>query len=195
MLHALYSPDIKGFLSRFLENASDDILIYVAKNCSFKDAIEYEDYRQYVIQVNIKILDSLSIEIRDTASGRFISNLIKRGISLFPCIKDYLDKLSKQKSNGQSISSFSIFRYLNRFCEEFPADACKYLLNVYNSNTLEDLNERSHNMFALMENLFGQDLPLDLRNSLIHIVKECAESKVHNCEYQAKVLMQRYKIT
>src|SRR5215207_6930396 len=99
----------------------------------------------------------------------------------------------KLKSNSnQSILSFSIFRYLNHFIEEFPVDTCNYLLNVFNSNSLEDLKDKSHNMFALIENLFTLNLPPELHNSLIQIVKKCSKSEIYYCKYQADILIKKY---
>jgi hypothetical protein len=54
-----------------MENASEEMLLHIARNCGFNDKINSENYQGFIFELNSKILDSCSLEVKHTASHHF----------------------------------------------------------------------------------------------------------------------------
>jgi hypothetical protein len=194
MHHALKNDNIKSFLNSLMDEGPESVFIHIAQNCGFGDEITSEGYQDYIIDLNTRMLDHSSPYVRDYASYSFLSNLINHNTSLFPRVKNYLEKLSTLRSIGNdSRFAFTIFRYLNHFHKEFPNASCSYLGNVFKSNKVENLGRSIYNMFSLIDNLLSLDPGFSLKNSLVMILRECSKRGNNICKYQADLLLKKYR--
>jgi len=195
--HSLFNSGLRDYIRELIENQSGSVLLYIAKNSGFGQAVDFCELHEWIVELNTRLLKSTYLEVKYEASHSFLSNLVSNNITLYPRIKDYLDLLSTTKVKGNnSMFAFPILRYLDRFYEYFPIEACSYLMTVFNSNSLEDLSSSSHHMFQLIDNLLKSDLLSETyRNSLNCIVKKCSTEGDYSCKHQADVLIEKYKIT
>ena len=198
LYNALRYDEFKELVFSLLKNTPEgDILRHIANSCGFGNKVKTERFQKLIININTDILDySSSLEVKQIASYRFLTNLIKQNVSLYPAITDYLDKVSRISGTlvDKQYLSFSIFEYLSHFCENFAVDSCLYLRNVISSNKIEDLAHSSHDMFNRIERLLSFGLPLTLRDSLFKIIKMCSINGEHYCKYQADLLKEKYNI-
>jgi hypothetical protein len=181
-----------------LETTPESILLHVAKNSGFNDAVEFEELHDWIIELNTKLLKCPYIRVKHEASFSLLSNLISHNITLYPLIKDYLSLVALEGKDNDSFISFPILRYLDYFHNYFPNESYSYLVTVFNSNKLEDLcpSPTSNHIFQLIEKLLQANvLPKDHKDRLCSITREFSMRGDPYCKQLANLLMKKYGIT
>lgn len=193
--NALSYPDFKTLLFSLLKDASEEILLLFARYCDYDDYVKEKKYQGFIIDVNLYIMNSSSTRVKHFASYTFLNNLKKQNISLYPRLRSYLLKVSKISGEvSEPVVSFSIFEYLENFCDNFPIESVKLLENIFRVNNIKDLMFSSHHLFSFMEKLYNCNLPEIYKNKLIKIARTCIINGEPPTRTYANLFMKKFGI-